>query len=198
MVENEEVISIVRKFSFQKSEKDDIHGFSHVDRVFNLCLQIGKELGANLLILKIAALLHDIGRIYKNIADYNKNHAELSAEIAAEFLRRNDFKLSQEEFDNIIHCIRTHSFSNNVVPQTLEATILSDADKLDALGAIGLYRTIGYTIKNQGGIEQVIGHLENKIMKLKDQMYLEVSKHIAVERHQIILDFYNKLKAERF
>ncbi|TKJ23714.1 MAG: hypothetical protein CEE43_03355 [Promethearchaeota archaeon Loki_b32] len=116
--------------------------------------------------LKIAALFHDIGRTYKNIADYNKNHAELSAEIAAEFLRRNDFKLSQEDFDNIIHCIRTHSFSNNVVPQTLEATILSDADKLDALGAIGLYRTIGFTIKNQGGVEQVIGHLENKILDL--------------------------------
>ena len=99
---------------------------------------------------------------------------------------------------NIIHCIRTHSFSNNANPQTLEATILSDADKLDALGAIGLYRTIGFTIKNQGGVEQVIGHLENKIMKLKDQMYLDVSKQIAVERHQIILDFYNKLKVERF
>ena len=198
MVKNEEVLSIVRKFSFQKSEKDDIHGFSHVERVFNLCLQIGIELGANLLILKIAALLHDIGRTYKIIADNNKNHAELSAEIAAEFLRRNAFKLSQEDFDNILHCIKTHSFSNNVVPQTLEAKILSDADKLDALGAIGLYRTIGFTIKNQGGVEQVIGHLENKIMKLKDQIYLDISKQIAVERHQIIIDFYNKLKVERF
>jgi len=198
MVENEEVISIVRKFSFQKSEKDDIHGFSHVERVFNLCLQIGKELGANLLILKIAALLHDIGRTYKNIADYNKNHAELSAEIAAEFLSRNDFKLSQEDFDNIIHCIRSHSFSNNSNPQSLEAKILSDADKLDALGAIGLYRTISFTIMNKGGIKKVIEHLENKIMKLKDQLYLDLSKEIAKERQKIIIDFYNEIKKDTF
>jgi len=193
----EEIIINVRKYAFKNSEKDDIHGFSHVERVFNLCLELGKKLSANLLVLKIAALLHDIGRTYKNIANYNKNHAETSYEMALEFLKSNNFKISQEDFDNIIHCIRTHSFSNNVVPQTLEATILSDADKLDALGAIGLYRTIGFTIKNQGGLEQVIGHLENKIMKLKDQLYLDVSKQIAVERHQIVLDFYNELKEEK-
>lgn len=193
----EEIIIIVRKYASKNSEKDDIHGFSHVERVFNLCLELGKKLSANLLVLKIAALLHDIGRTYKNRASSNKNHAELSAEIAVEFLRRNDFKLSQNDMENILHSIRSHSFSNNVVPQTLEATILSDADKLDGLGAIGLYRTIGFTIKNQGGVEQVIRHLENKIMKLKDQLYLDVSKQIAVERHQIVLDFYNELKEEK-
>lgn len=193
----EEIIINVRKYAFKNSEKDDIHGFSHIERVFNLCLELGKKLSANLLVLKIAALLHDIGRTYKNIANYNKNHAETSYEMAIEFLKSNNFKISQNDMENILHSIRSHSFSNNVVPQTLEATILSDADKLDALGAIGLYRTIGYTIKNQGGVEQVIGHLENKIMKLKDQLYLDMSKQIAVERHQIVLDFYNELKEEK-
>ncbi|MCK4779769.1 MAG: HDIG domain-containing protein, partial [Candidatus Lokiarchaeota archaeon] len=71
----EEIIINVRKYAFKNSEKDDIHGFSHVERVFNLCLELGKKLSANLLVLKIAALLHDIGRTYKNIANYNKNHA---------------------------------------------------------------------------------------------------------------------------
>jgi len=192
-----EIVSIVRKYATENSEKDDIHGFLHVKRVFNLSLQLGKQLGANLLVLKIAALLHDIGRSNRNKAYSNKNHAQLSAKMALEFLKSNDFKLSQEEIDNIIHSIRTHSFSNNKISQSLEAKILSDADKLDALGAIGLYRTIGFTIKNQGGVEQVIGHLENKIMKLKDKMYLDVSKQIAFERHQIVLNFYNKLKEQR-
>lgn len=191
------LISIVMKFAFDYSEKDDIHGFSHVERVFNLCLQLGKELNANLLVLKIAALLHDIGRSKKNESSLNKNHAELSAEKASKFLVSDDFNLSQKDFENIIHSIKAHSFSNVIAPKTLEAKILSDADKLDALGAIGLYRTIGFTIKNQGGIDQVIEHLENKIMRLKDQLYLELSENIAEERQRIILDFYNEIKTEK-
>ena len=74
----EDLISIVRKYASDNSEKDDIHGFLHIERVFNLCLQLGKELGANLLVLKIAALFHDIGRIKKNEESLDKNHAELS------------------------------------------------------------------------------------------------------------------------
>ena len=79
---------------------------------------------------------------------------------------------------------------------TLEAKILSDADKLDALGAIGLYRTIGFTIKNGGGIEQVINHLENKILHLKDKLHLDESKKIAEQRYNIIADFYTKIKEQ--
>lgn len=192
-----EIVSNVRIYAFENSEKDDIHGLLHVERVFNLCLKIGKELGANLLILKISALLHDIGRKHKNYISKNKNHAELSADMTSNFLKSMDFKISQKDIENIIHSIRSHSFSNNVKAQTLEAKILSDADKLDALGAIGLYRIIGFTVKNKGGIQQVIEHLERKIMKLKDQLYLDVSKQMAVEKHKIILDFYNKIKKER-
>ena len=196
MLKNE-FISIVRNYTYQNSEKDDIHGFLHVERVFNLCLQIGRELGANLLVLKIAALLHDIGRSNKNNTSLNKNHAEVSADMASKFLISKDFKLSKNDYDNIIHSIKTHSFSNNITPETLEAKILSDADKLDALGAIGLYRTIGFTVKNQGGLEQVIEHLENKILKLKDQLYLDISKKIAEERGLIINDFYNKILKQK-
>jgi uncharacterized protein len=191
------IISVVRKFAFDNSEKDDIHGFSHIERVFNLCLQLGKELNANLLVLKIAALLHDIGRSKKKAESFEKNHAELSAEIASKFLKSDDLKLSQKEFENIVHSIRAHSFSNAISPKTLEAKILSDADKLDALGAIGLYRTIGFTIKNKGGIDKVIDHLEKKIMKLRDQLYLKISGNIAEEREKIILDFYNEIKTEK-
>ena len=120
MLKNE-FISIVRNYTYQNSEKDDIHGFLHVERVFNLCLQIGRELGANLLVLKIAALLHDIGRSNKNNTSLNKNHAEVSADMASKFLISKDFKLSKNDYDNIIHSIKTHSFSNNITPETLEA-----------------------------------------------------------------------------
>ena len=192
-----EIVSIVRDYALKNSEEDDIHGFLHVERVFKLCLQLGKELGANLLLLKIAALLHDIGRSNENQAIFNKNHAEISSEMAFKFLRSEDFKLSKKDFENIIHSIQAHSFSNNITPETLEAKILSDADKLDALGAIGLYRTIGFTIKRKGGLDQVIEHLEKKILKLKDQMYLDISKKIAEERELIIYDFYKKILKQK-
>lgn len=191
-----EVISIIRKYVFENSEKDDVHGFLHVKRVLNLCLQLGKELGANLFVLQIAVLLHDIGWSNKNKASNNKNHAESSAAIASKFLKSNDFKLSQIEIENIIHCIRSHSFSNNLNPKTIEAKILSDADKLDALGAIGLYRTIGFTVRNKGNIGDVIKHLEEKIIKLKDRLFLDISKKIAEKRQKIILDFYKEIKNE--
>jgi uncharacterized protein len=191
-----EILSLVRKYAIKHSEKDDIHGFSHVDRVLKLCLELGKKLNANLLILEISALLHDIGRKLKKESGINKNHAELSATMAFKFLNSNNFRLSQENIDNIVHCIRSHSFSNSSDPQTLEAKILSDADKLDALGAIGLYRMIGFTIQNHGGIAEVIDHLEKKILTLKNLLHLDLSKNIAEEKHHIIADFYDKLKSE--
>jgi uncharacterized protein len=149
----QEVLEKVKIFVLQWIPKDDIHGYGHTERVFQMCIKIGQELGANLYVLKLAALLHDIGR-YHNIS-YSKdtNHAEISADIALNFLQKVNFKFNRNEQENIIHCIQAHSFSNKNLPRTLEAKILSDMDKLDALGAIGLYRTIGYTIKIDGNID---------------------------------------------
>jgi len=70
-------------------------------------------------------------------------------------------------------------------------------DKLDALGAVGLFRTIIYSYKlKNGGIEKVIEHLEKKILRLKDQLDLDISKEIAKEKQKIILDFYYEIKKE--
>jgi len=192
-----EFISAVRDFAIKNSEKDDIHGFPHVERVYNMCVQIGNELNANLLVLKISALLHDIGRIKERTDELGRNHAEISAEMTVNFLNSCDFKLSQKEVNNIIRYIKSHSFSNNIAPETIEAKILSDADKLDAIGAIGLYRTIGFTVQNKGDVDRVIEHLENKIIKLKDLVYLDSSKKIAERRQRIILEFYNQIRKEK-
>jgi uncharacterized protein len=188
---NKEIIEKIRNFAYDKSAKDDIHGFQHVERVLKTSSELGVALNANLLVIKISTLLHDVGR-----GNAKENHAKISAEIARDFLIKNKFEIPNEDFENIIHCISTHSFSNSLKPKTLEAKILSDADKLDALGAIGLYRTIGFTIKNGGGIEQVINHLENKILRLKDGLHLDESKSIAAQRYNIIADFYTKIKKQ--
>ena len=194
---DDNLISIVRKFAVENSEKNDIHGYAHVERVYNTCVKVGKKLNANLKVLQISALLHDVGRIYEKSDKLKRNHAEISAEMSKKFLSSNRISLVQDEFDNIIHSIRAHSFSNEELAHTLEAKILSDADKLDALGAIGLFRTIGFTLESNGGIDQIIEHLENKILRLKKQMFLDYSKKIAKRRHKTVLDFYTKIKKER-
>jgi len=189
-----EIIKSIRNFVVDHSDDDDIHGFAHTQRVYDLCDKIGIELKANMLILRISALLHDIGRKNETSNTVNKNHAIISAEISKDYLKSQLFGLSEDEINQIIHCILTHSFSNMIKPQTLEAKILSDADKLDALGAIGLYRTIGFTIRNNGGIKQVINHLETKILNLKNGLFLDITREIAEQRIQIIQDFYNRIK----
>ncbi|MFX1376714.1 MAG: HD domain-containing protein [Promethearchaeota archaeon] len=194
---DKEVISRITKFAVDNSSKDDIHGFNHVERVYDMCIKIGKKLDANIDLLKITALLHDIGRIDEKCDTLKRNHAEISAEKAFNFLTSQNFNIPRDDINKIIHNIKAHSFSNNVIPQTLEAKILSDVDKLDALGAIGLYRTIGYTIKKNGGLDQVIEHLENKILKLKNLLYLSIAKKIAKERESIIYDFYKKILRKR-
>ena len=192
-----EIIKNIRDFVVNHSDDDDIHGFAHVQRVYDLCDKVGIELKANMLILRISALLHDIGRNNDTSNTVNKNHAIISAEISKDYLKSQSFGLSEDEINQIIHCILAHSFSNKIKPLTLEAKILSDVDKLDALGAIGLYRTIIYTFTlKKGGIEKVIEHLEKKIIKLKDRMYLDISKEIAKERQKIILYFYYEIKKE--
>jgi uncharacterized protein len=183
----------IRKFALANSEQDDIHGFPHTQRVYNQCIKIGERLDADLKILKTAALLHDIGRKNENTDQNKRNHAEISSTLTRTYLESLGTGYSQEEIDKIVHCIRAHSFSNKIKPLMLEAKILSDADKLDALGAIGLYRTIGFTIKNRGGIKQVISHLENKILRLKDTLYLDESKIIAEQKHKLIVEFYTEI-----
>ncbi|MFO7796202.1 MAG: HD domain-containing protein [Promethearchaeati archaeon] len=193
--ERKQILMSIKKYAEKNSIDNDIHGFKHVERVFDLCLEIGKNSGANIFILKIAALLHDIGRIREK-ESLNTNHADLSAKMALEFLTKNNYNFKKNEIDNIIHSIKAHSFSNNIKPNTLEAKILSDADKLDALGAVGLYRTIGFTLNNKGNIRSVIQHLKEKILKLPNNMILDESKKIAQRRVEIIKTFYEQIKKE--
>ncbi len=196
MIKEKKLISIVKEFSQQNSGVDDVHGFDHVKRVFENCVYIGTKLNANLFVLKIASLLHDIGRKFEIKEKNRKNHAELSAEIGIDFLKKLDYEISQKDLDNIAHCIRAHSFSNGIEPITLEAKILSDSDKIDALGSIGIYRVVAFSNTLNRGLPLVLEHFENKILKLKDKLYLDFSKKIALKRHEIAIGFYEALKQE--
>ncbi len=110
------------------------HDWTHVDRVKNLALAIGQKEKVNLEILEIAALLHDIGR-KKEFEYKGKNedgtkfcHAYEGVKEAKKLL--DGFDIDEKDLENILHCIETHRFRNDNTPQTSEAKVLFDADKL--------------------------------------------------------------------
>ena len=120
------------------SESNGSHDWYHTKRVYDLCMKIGKVEGADLDILGAAAYLHDIGRPFQDMAKGKICHAEKGAELACEILSEID--IPEEYKKNIIHSIRAHRFRGENRPETLEARVLFDADKLDSIGAVGIGR----------------------------------------------------------
>uniref|UniRef100_A0A7J2TJC1 HD domain-containing protein n=1 Tax=Archaeoglobus fulgidus TaxID=2234 RepID=A0A7J2TJC1_ARCFL len=163
------------------------HDRDHVERVKRIARFLAEREGANVEIVLKAAELHDIARDCEN-------HAIESARIAETILRQQGF---DEEFINSVkHAIEAHSFSGKIEPRTLEAKVLSDADKLDAIGAIGIARAFIFSGEKKRGIEETLRHFEEKLLKLKDQLYTETAKRIAEKRHSFLRDFYEEIKRE--
>jgi uncharacterized protein len=120
---------------------DDLaHGWEHVQRVYYLALWLAEEEKADRFIVGMAALMHDLGRTDPHDATHPtpRHHADLSVELARELLVAQQVPGGKQQA--ILHAIAAHSFSRDIEPQTLEACIVRDADRLDALGAIGILR----------------------------------------------------------
>jgi len=92
--------------------------------------------------------------------------------------------------------IEVHRFRKGVIPKTLEAKILQDANRLDALGAIGIYRVIVHSCIHKRSIQETIQHFEEKILRLKDFIHTETAKRIAAKKIKIVGDFVKRLKEE--
>jgi len=193
-IKDKESIELIKKAEHLAKnffEREGTHGFSHVKRVFNLCLHIGKAEGADLEVLALAALLHDVARPLedKRIVE---DHAKESAKIARRFLT----SLKYHKVNEVVHAIEAHRFSRPPEPKTLEAKILSDADKLDAIGAVGVARVFMYSGEHGRDIEASIKHFEEKILKLKDLMYTKTAKKLAEGRHKFVEEFIKRLLKE--
>ncbi len=163
------------------------HSLEHTLRVYNVCRKIGVSTGADLSILLPAALLHDIVRKMSN-------HEYASSMKAWEILESLDYP--QEKTEAVVEAINAHSFSKGLIPDSLEAKILSDVDKLDALGAIGVYRAAMYGGEKGRSIEDFITHFHEKLLRLKDMLYTEEAKRLAETRHRFMLDFLEQLRYE--
>lgn len=185
---------------------DSAHDFSHVMRVYRLAERIGRKENADMSILLPAVLLHDIAKPSKKSMAERKKSAGISARIASGILR----SLNYPKTDEILYCIKAHSFSKGIEPKTKEARILQDCDRLDAMGAIGIARCFavgeGMKIPFYEGEEPFalkrklnddrysIDHFYAKLLKLK--MYTEEARKIAEERHKFMIKFLEQLKRE--
>lgn len=186
------------------------HDWEHTERVHNLCVHIGKQEKADMAVLRLAAILHDIGREDQDRVNGEICHAERGAALARELLQRH--KIEEEMIDRIVHCIETHRFRNNKAPQSKEAKILFDADKLDAIGATGIGRAflfageVGATLHNKGvDVEKTEPYTEEdtayrefvvKLRKIRDRMLTRQGRRIAEERHNFMVGFFDRLNRE--
>lgn len=187
------------------------HDIDHTLRVRDLCLKIWKNENADIEILEIAALLHDIWRPMEFESKWKICHAEYWAQLAKAFLQKNWY--NKEKIDQIVYCISTHRSKKWDKPDTLEAKILFDADKLDSIWAVWIWRAFMYA-------EQIWSKLHNekwicientkeytkddtayreyilKLKNVKNRLYTKTWKEIAEKRHKIMELFFNELLDE--
>ncbi len=163
------------------------HDSDHVQRVVRIAVMIAKKEGGDVEVVKTAAELHDVARD-------EENHAIRGAEVARNILMERGY--SADFIERVCNCIAAHSFSGSVKPETIEARILSDADKLDAMGAIGVARAFMYSGEKGRDLESTLRHFEEKLLKLRDMMYTETGRRMAEERHRFLKEFYERIKRE--
>jgi len=130
---------IIRKVESLLHNQSPAHDFEHVQRVYRNAEMISKEEGADLDIVLPAAVLHDLV-VYPKGSGKTKQSADESADIAKKILSEYKY-FPTDKIEKVVYSIRIHSYSKKLIPSTLEGKILQDADRLDAIGAIGIART---------------------------------------------------------
>ena len=165
------------------------HDAAHTLRVYRNALKIAeKEPSCDVEIAALAALLHDAD-------DYKLFATENNANTRA-FLAAND--ATEGETERICEIINAVSFSKNRghAPETLEAKVVQDADRLDAIGAIGIARTFAYGDEHGRSLDESVQHFYDKLLLLKDLMNTEAGKEMAGERHAFLEEFLKRYREE--
>lgn len=204
------VYSLIEKYMIS-CMCDSAHDTEHVYRVLYHAMEIAKEeVNVDYDVLICASLLHDIGR-KEEYETPNSCHAQIGAVKAEKFLNDNQF--DKEFVDKVTHCILCHRFRNNNIPQTIEAKILFDADKLDATGAIGIARTLVfhgraseplYSLDAEGKVSNgendsapsFFKEYKYKLEKLYDKFYTKQGAKLAKLRQQAAVSYYENLLSE--
>lgn len=195
---NGETIEAIRSEAIKHYAWDSsVHDQLHAERVLRLSMRILEKEGGDSEILAAAALLHDIGMKYEIAEDFD--HAEKSAELAEQILLKIGFP--KEKIPEVVDIIRIHRFSRGIRALSLEVKILQDADRLDAIGAVGIARAFAYGAKkgvpmySHSG-SSTLNHFNEKLLKIKDSLNTETARRIAEERHEFTQLFLKKFLNE--
>ena len=203
MIEKQNILNKTYQFAEAYHSHDNSgHDFGHIKRVYaNMNMLLENEPQADAFICKISALLHDVD-------DHKMN---TDGKVAERFLQSLD--IDQDTISTILETINAISFSKsgaNPKFQTLEMKLLSDADKLDAMGAIGLCRALNYGFsKNrplfdenkfpspENSNDHTINHFFAKLLLLKQAMQTDAGKKEAQQRHEFMIEFLQNFFAEQ-
>ncbi|MGQ0637815.1 MAG: HD domain-containing protein [Nitrososphaerota archaeon] len=188
---------------------DPAHDFEHIMRVYKNAQKLAKKEKANMKLVLAAVLLHDVISFPKS--DHRSKASSTKSAIEAQkILKKYDY--SNDEIKLVSDAIHDHSFSKGVVPCTIEGKVLQDADRLDALGAIGIARTFAV-----GGAEKrpfyskhdafchirkpddqnwTLDHFYKKLLRLEKKMNTKTAKIEARRRTKIMKKFLTDLKKE--
>lgn len=204
---------VERLYEFARSRfesvEDPSHDFEHVLRVVRTAEKLGRAAGADLEILIPAALLHDIVQVPKNHPD-RARASQWAAEEAGRILRELDY--TEDEITRIGAAIAEHSYSRGLKPSSLESAVLQDADRLDAVGALGIMRNIacGTTMgsvfyqpeepfadtRALDDRRYMIDHFSVKLFKLASMMNTPEGRAEAERRTAFMRSFLEQLRSE--
>jgi uncharacterized protein len=202
-------ILFAEKINHVLGSLDPAHDLSHVLRVVKTAKMLAVAEGANVEVIIPAAWLHDLVNLPKNLPE-RSSASKLAAIAALEFLSSVDYP--QKYFAEIAHAIEAHSFSGGIPPESIEAKIVQDADRLDALGSIGLARLFSISTqlnrpfyhaedpfaqsRSLDDKQNAIDHIEIKLKKIVELMNTESAKVEAQKRILFIEIFLEQLKSE--
>jgi len=192
---------------------DPVHDYQHILRVYRMAERLAQAEGADLSVVRAAALLHDAEGTAPG-GSARATHHFSSAEFAAEVLRAEGWPA--ERIAAVQHCIRAHRYRDTrEPPATIEAKVIFDADKLDVLGAIGACRTAAYAAlagqpffavpsarflavgqEEPGEPHSSYHEFLFKLNKIKDRLFTPTARAIAAQRHAYLQDFFDRLQAE--
>ncbi|HAS0833153.1 MULTISPECIES: phosphohydrolase [Enterobacter] len=190
---------------------DTAHDISHFRRVWMTAQKIMANQAVEPLVILTACYFHDIVSLPKNHPERGQS-SRLAARKTREILHRSFPDFPPAHYDAVAHAIEAHSFSAGIAPQSLEAKIVQDADRLEALGAIGLARV--FAVSGALGVPLfdahdpfadartpddrafALDHFQTKLLRLPDTMQTEMGRELARHNADFLIQFMAKLSAE--
>jgi len=185
-------LSSIRDIARQMLSNAAFSGLDHAERVRQIAEDIGQREGADLDILRVAALLHDIG-----VPINKERHYEIGALLAQGILLQ--FGFTEDEIEPIAHAIEAHSRYGGPDPQTLEGRILQDADAVEYVGATGLARAIVRGLESgaySGDLSELPALIDGLIERVDGTLHTERGQALVRDRIAYLRAFQERLKAE--